>query len=516
MKSIYFLKENADSITSVLSKSYHLNADQYTAEDMSGGLTRVEINDEGRKYDSKVYIALANDSLEAYLSIYPPLGTGSKLTLEEIKKAIADEGVRVNLNEEAIAKIAELHYKDYIVERTLIAVGQPPVKGRDASIILQFSTAEKRPKLSDSGRVDYKNIDNIIHAKKGDVLITKRPATRGIRGVTVKNGEISPVPGKDVEIYYSEGVMMNPTGTTFVATHDGYVEFNGTTISVHEVYFVNHDVDYSTGNIRFNGTVHVKGDVLSGFRIEAKKDVIVEGVCGDCEILALKNINIKLGIKGNFSNLFRAGGNIVIGYGENAKVLAKNDIIIKKYSYNCDLYAGNRIDASSGDGIIAGGMVKAFSELMAKQLGTHGNSRFTVYMGTKYYIDQKLERLRREKARLMEKLGQIQDMLGKFNLSRADVINNPKIKNLQDLKRNFESVIAEMGEYEEDYLTQSRADKPKIKIKGVVHSGVTVMFFNCSSTVREPIENAVFFLDEKYAEVAWVSLKDIKTIETQQ
>jgi uncharacterized protein (DUF342 family) len=279
------------------------------------------------------------------------------------------------------------------------------------------------------------------------------------------------------------------------------------------VYFVNHDVDYSTGNIRFNGTVHVKGDVLSGFKIEAKKDVIVEGVCGDCEIFSLKNIHVNLGIKGNFSNFFKAGGNVVMGYGENARIWAKNDIIIKKYSYNCDLYAGNRVDATSGDGIIAGGVVKAFSELMAKQLGTHGNSRFTIYMGTKYYIDQKLERLRREKARLMEMLGQIQDMLGKFNLSRPDVINNTKIKNLQDLKRNFDTVIAEMGEYEEDYLSQSKAERPKIKVKGMVHSGVTVMFFNCSSTVREPIENAVFYLDEKYAEVAWVSLKDAKSIE---
>jgi uncharacterized protein (DUF342 family) len=107
-------------------------------------------------------------------------------------------------------------------------------------------------------------------------------------------------------------------------------------------------------------------------------------------------------------------------------------------------------------------------------------------------------------------LGQMQDVLGKFNLSKPEVINNPKIKKLQDLRRNFESVIGEMGDHEDELVSQSKADKPKIKVRGTVNSGITVMFFNCSSTVREPIENAVFYLDEKYAEVAWVSLKDVK------
>jgi hypothetical protein len=64
-RSIYVLKDDAGSITAILSKSYHLNAEQYSAEELSGGVTRIDINDEGRKYDSKVYISLANDALEA-------------------------------------------------------------------------------------------------------------------------------------------------------------------------------------------------------------------------------------------------------------------------------------------------------------------------------------------------------------------------------------------------------------------------------------------------------------------
>jgi hypothetical protein len=54
MRSIYVLKEDADAITVILSKSYHLNAEQYTIDELSGGLFKVDIEDEGRKYDSKI------------------------------------------------------------------------------------------------------------------------------------------------------------------------------------------------------------------------------------------------------------------------------------------------------------------------------------------------------------------------------------------------------------------------------------------------------------------------------
>ncbi len=514
MRTIYILRENEASITTIFSKAYSLGAEDFSLSNESDDVIKAEINDQGRKYDSKVFVTLEENGTMAYLSMYPPIGSGKPLTYEAILESIKHEGVRDNfINIDAVKKAFQMHEKDFVVEKMHFATGMKATQGRDASIILQFNTLDKKPKLNESGKVDYKNIDNIIHAKKGDVLITKRPATQGIRGLSVKNGEIVPTPGKDVEIYYSDGVMLNPAGTTYTATHDGYVEFNGTTISVHEIYYVNRNVDYTTGNIKFNGTVHVKGDVLSGFKVEAKKDVIIEGVCGDCEIVANKSITIKRGIKASDQNLFRAGEDITVGYCENGRIFAKNDIIIKKYAYNSELYAGNKIDATSGDGIIAGGIVKAFSEIQAKQLGTQGNSRFTVYIGTKYYIDMQLEKLRKEKAKLVDMLGQMNDTLGKFNLSRPDVINNPKIKSLQDIKRNFEKTISDMGEQEDELVTQSRADKPKIKVKGMVNSGITVMFFNSSSTVRENIENVVFYLDEKYGEVAWVSLKDVKHFE---
>jgi uncharacterized protein (DUF342 family) len=512
--TIIFQPKDADKVTGILSKIYNINPEEFKQSTDAKQNILVSIEDAGRRYDSKVFFTLENNSIEAYLSIYPPIGTGNAMTGEQITASIAEDGVRVNIDEAMLKSIIDRHERGIVVEHELLAKGVEPRAGKDAVITLQFSDTDKRPKIATDGKIDYKNIDNIAHAKKGDVLISKKPATMGIRGITVKNAEIQPTAGKDVEILQGEGVLLNPLGTQYVALQDGYVEFKNNVLSVHQVLFIKKDVDFSTGNIAFTGTVHVRGDVLSGFRVEAKKDVIVDGICGDCEIIAHNDLVIKTGIKGSENNLFLAKGNATIGYAEKAKVQARGDIIVKKYAYNSELCAGKQIIADTGEGIVAGGVLRAFSEISAKQLGTQGNSKFNIFLGTKYYIEQAVERIRKEKIRLAEKINEINELLKRFNLVRPDVANNPRILKLQDMRRVCEATIAKMTEKEEELTDSAKAKKPKVKIRGAAYEGITVNFFGSSSTLREKAENVVFYLDEKYGEVAFVSLKDVNKIET--
>ena len=282
MVTIKFPPDQAEYMTAILSKVYNIGGDSYSHITDPEGNIHVNIDDEGRKYDAKVFIELENNSVEAYMSIYPAIGSGENLSAEEILEAIAEEGVKINVDEEAVKKAAARHNDNFVVEHVLIAKGVEAHPGKDAVIMVQFGEVDKRPKITADGKVDYKNINNIVHAKKGDILINKRPATMGIRGLTVKHVEIQPTPGRDIEIYQGEGVMLNPLGTQYIAMKDGYVEFINNILAVHELHFINKVVDFSTGNITLSGTVHVKGDVLSGFRVEAKRDVIVDGICEDC------------------------------------------------------------------------------------------------------------------------------------------------------------------------------------------------------------------------------------------
>ena len=110
-------------------------------------------------------------------------------------------------------------------------------------------------------------------------------------------------------------------------------------------------------------------------------------------------------------------------------------IEIKKYAFNCEIFAGNNIEAVSGEGIIAGGTIRAFSSISLKKLGTQGNSKFNVIVGSRYYIEFELERLRREQIRIKETLEQIAAALSKFDISREKVRNHPKIEKMFEVKK---------------------------------------------------------------------------------
>ncbi|GAB7140931.1 hypothetical protein RsTz2092_08880 [Deferribacterales bacterium RsTz2092] len=510
--TIKFPANIADRANTILLETYKLSADKYTISTERNGVTTVVVTADDFAYLPKPIIEMSEDKMIAYLTLYPAVGNNVKLAaIEAITDSIDYSGVKFGINKGLVSDAALLHQQGIILERHLVAEGIPVVNGKDAALMMHFVSAQVgKPKVSDGGNVDYKSQSDIIQVKEGDLLATKRPIMPGHEGTDVTGMKVKPLEGKEITLEIGEGVIVDPLGTHYKAKWDGYLEYSENKLAVHKVFVVQRNVDYSTGNVSFKGTVHIKGDVLSGFKVEAGQNVIVDGLCEDCEIVAGGDIEIKVGIKGSKENRFLAGGNITVGYAESANMCAKNDINIKKYAYNCDMGAGEKIIANTNDGIIAGGKIKAFQEVFVKQLGTHGNSQFTVSVGTKYYIDQAIESLRKQKKLLGETQKEMDEVLGKLPTLKPEVANNKSVMHLQDIRRELASMMPEISDKAEALGRSTKASEPHIKVLGKVYDGLTVSFFgNKTSTVHEKRENLVFYMDAKYDEVAWISLKDV-------
>lgn len=495
----------------ICNKIYNLRAGEYEIEGGTEDRATVIFKCADKTANSKVFLTTDEGAFTGYLFMYPALNEGTTHTLEEILDYLAAEEIE-NIDKNQISSLFHRFADGEVIENEIIAEGIRPTVGKDAEITLHFGTADKKPKIKD-GKVDFKNLDNIVMVEKGDVLITKKPAIQGSRGRNIKGEEVTPTPAKDIVIIPGDGATVNEAGTIFSATTDGYVDFGNKRLGVYPVYMVKGNVDYSTGNIRFNGSVHVKGDVLSGFKIEADKHILVDGICQDCEIIAKGNVILRTGIKCTGSGLIRAGGTAVIGYAEKAKIYARESIEIRKYAFNCELFAGTKIDAMNGDGIVAGGLIRAFQDISVKQLGTNGNSKFNVIIGMKYYIEFELEKLRREKARIAETIERVDTALSRFNLKRPKVANHPKIIKMLEVKSSLSDLLQELDKREAKLIEENKAKSPRMKVKNKVFEGVTVMFYNVGAVVKEPMENMVFYYDEKYGEVAWISLKNANALD---
>lgn len=495
----------------ICSKVYNLRPNEYDIQGGTEETATVVFKCDDKNLNSKVFITTDEGAFTGFLFMYPALNEGSTHTLEEIISYIEGEGVE-NFDKQQISDLFHKFADGEVIENEVICEGIRPTVGKDAEITIHFGVADKKPKIKD-GKVDFKNLDNIVMVEKGDILITKKPAIQGSRGRNIKGEEVTPIPAKDVVILPGDGATVNEAGTIFTATTDGYVDFGNKRLGVYPVYMVKGNVDYSTGNIRFNGSVHVKGDVLSGFTIEADRHILIDGIVQDCEIIAKGNVILRTGIKCTGSGLIRAGGSAILGYAEKAKVYARDSIEIRKYAFNCELFAGTKIDATNGDGIVAGGLMRAFQDISVKQLGTNGNSKFNVILGMKYYIEFELERLRREKVRIQETIERVDTALSRFNLKRPKIANHPKIIKMQEVKSSLNDLLMDLDNREAKLIEENKAKNPRMKVKNKVFEGITVMFYNVGAVVKEPMENMVFYYDEKYSEVAWISLQNINALD---
>ena len=99
----------------------------------------------------------------------------------------------------------------------------------------------------------------------------------------------------------------------------------------------------------------VRGNVLSGFEIEAGGNIEVNGVVEAATLRAEGDIIIKRGMHGNGKGSLTAGNDIVSKYIESAKVQARNDIKFEAIMH-CDIKCGNKLMLGGRKGLLVGGL----------------------------------------------------------------------------------------------------------------------------------------------------------------
>ena len=101
---------------------------------------------------------------------------------------------------------------------------------------------------------------------------------------------------------------------------DGHVALQDGKVVVSSVYTVK-DVDMSTGNIVYDGSVEITGSVAANMEVKAGGNVVINGGVESARIIAGGNIIIAKGMNGTGKGYLRAGGDIMVKFLENTRVV---------------------------------------------------------------------------------------------------------------------------------------------------------------------------------------------------
>ncbi|MBO5389989.1 MAG: DUF342 domain-containing protein [Lachnospiraceae bacterium] len=348
--------------------------------------------DEVFKYEgitgSDIYLELSSDEMVAEL-VFPKTTGHLIVTRAKIEKLFESNGVKQGIKEQVIERLAT----GYIPEngRVVVAEGTPPVHGKDGYYYFMFKTElPTMPKVKSDGSVDYKNVDLFELVEEGQKIAVFYPATSGSYGFTVKGKLITPVKGKNPPKLTGSGFRVLDDGVTYIAALSGSITYSNYTVKISNLYHVKGDVTASSGNIRFNGDVHVSGFVGSGVTIEAEGNIIIDGNVEAAIIKAGNDVLIRSGVSGRDEGIIKAGRNIYGKYFENIVLRADNNIE-SNYILNCESIAMNQINVSGEKGAIVGGTTYAIYGINASVIGNQAEIKTVFEIGANKYYKQRVK-----------------------------------------------------------------------------------------------------------------------------
>lgn len=457
----------------------------YTAAEMKKRRLQLEENgeylDDGRleeilnQGEEKVtfpdFIVMVSDNeMEAYVVVD---GAGKNLNRADIELALRQEGIRQGIDYHAIKMLEQGTYTDLQVR---VAEGREAQRGEDGWYEYFFRTNVARtPKILPDGSVDYQNIEWYEIVEQGQKIAVYHDASKGVNGYTVRGRVLPAKRGREKKILTGRGFTLESDQRTYRAAIDGKIELQDERIEILRLLVVD-EVSIASGNVNFDGSVYIKGDVGTGARIEVTEDVVVDGYVEDAIIECGGNAILRKGMNSGGAGYIRAGKSVIGKFFESAKVHVSEDIRAD-YCMNCELYAEGKILISGTNGSLMGGISCATGGMKVDNLGNKAAIATYIKLGINDSIRNRIKQMEETIAGVEHELDILRHAYSDFLVKYS-----PEVRNTMEMFLKVESAIF-TKEKEMDQLAICKMNleedidqmkKVKAVVKDSLYDGVTI------------------------------------------
>lgn len=357
-------------------------------------------------------VDVSKDKMEAVARFYAPSKSGELMTKEEFLNDLSHMKIVEGIDEEAIDNFFE--NRQYCTN-IVVAKGTPPRHGKDASIEYFFNTDLKiQPTMNEDGTVDFFHLNTINHCNKDDLLARMIPEDLGEAGINIYGEKIKPRDVKRAFLKFGKHIRLGEDGLEIFSEVNGHVTLVEGKVFVANVFEVE-NVDNSTGDIEYEGSVQINGNVCENFSVKAKGNVEIRGVVEGAYIEAGGDIIIARGMNGMGKGTLKAGGNIVSKFLENVKSVVAGGYITTESILHSTVMAKTEVTVSGKRGFITGGRVCAGNVITVKTLGSNMGADTVVEVGTDPNVKLRCQELQKTIVELNKVLRSIQPIIDAGN-----------------------------------------------------------------------------------------------------
>ncbi|MNO86588.1 hypothetical protein D3C76_779920 [compost metagenome] len=453
--------------------------------------------------ESYLTITISDDKTVAYIQ-FSKQDDQFKCTREELEQFVQSQNIKFGVERSTLQQIAD-HPEHFYYSRTPIAYGEKPVHGVDGSIEVQLKMTDDKngsPQESDNGKVDLKEILNLNNVRKGQIIAKRTAPEPGTNGMTVTHEVIVYKPGKEVYFKTGKNVVVNGEQTAMYAAIDGMMTITEKSkINVFPIYEVNGDVDYSVGNIDFVGTVIIRGNVLSGFRVKSAGDIRVIGGVEGAELDAEGSIDISGGIIGYNKGHVKALQQVKCSFIQEGNVSAGGDVVVSQSIMHSNIKAGKNVVCNGTKGLIVGGNIQAGERVIARTVGNSMSTVTNIEVGVVPTLRNELADLRNQLKVQIDTVEKSEKALNLLNhLASTGQLTPDKVAMRIKLNSAQKSQMKELTQTKERILEIEKSledtNRARVDIIRTIYGGSKIVIGRYTRFVKDTSERVSFYYND--------------------
>lgn len=400
-------------------------------------------------YKPVIELEVSKDEMAAYVRLnilQEEYNRNLESVTSDLLQLLRENGIKVGLMTEVIMNPIEVQ------KRIQVAAGIAPVPGEDAKI-KYYQMAVKKPELKTDGGVDHFDIHLIDPVEIGDWLGEKIAATEGTEGTTVRGEAVPPKPGKDYQLRFDPETVqlfaMSGGLSVLRARIPGAVAVVDQMIRVDNHLVINGNVDYSTGNIDFDGHVTIKGTVEDCFTVIGTKDVMILGPMGVGAVTLIESregsISIKGGINGKGTAVLKAAKNVFLKYVSETTIEAEGAVQIGVYAYDANVSA-SKVELMKRGAKVVGGKIVAKHQVVTGTIGNQYERETNVcVLGfDRMQMMMEMENLNAYYLGVLEKANKIKRQVDIFELN-MEQLDQKAINTYHLMQKELDKIVGEIG-----------------------------------------------------------------------
>ena len=439
---------------------------------------------------------------------------GEGISLENIVKQLKDIGVVKGIDKDAIRAFHDRAKKEQpgVSFAEVIAKGSPTGEGTESSfeyLVIPLQDRVLTPQKREDGTLDMHELGDIDSVEKGDLLMRRIPAQAGANGFTVRGESLVSIAPDNVSFDVGDGTATSPDDANLlIATRKGIPLRSTNGISVSEMLVLK-NVDLTTGNVEYDGSIMVSGNVKGGMLVKATKDVIINGFVESGLVEAGGNIVVQQGVigreidedsdldKNHFTSQLIAKNDISARYAQSAYMEAGRDVAVVSQLLHCHVIADHGVyvgDKGQKKSKLVGGIIKAGKEVSSGEIGSPSNAPMELDFSHRLLaITEELRATRKEnvvKKELIEGLREALEELKAQKPSPELIRHCKKIVNTISIVKE-DLVSINLNEQSLNMTLNKLRDGIRVTVYGRLYPGVEFTVCEKSHSVIEERGNSV-------------------------